>query len=114
MLASPARLHLVWLMSTGRFDVGTLAAILVAAVATLIPLREGKLGRHAAPGQHPGDGQRQAGLLGEAFGEPLFGGVRPAPVAAGQRGLDVEEGAHARLVAPRAGGGKRLRHGRGR
>lgn len=26
MLASPARLHLVWLMSTGRFDVGTLAA----------------------------------------------------------------------------------------
>ncbi|WP_304502129.1 helix-turn-helix transcriptional regulator [Brachybacterium sp. FME24] len=26
MLASPARLHLVWLMSSGRFDVGALAA----------------------------------------------------------------------------------------
>ena len=25
MLASPARLHLVWLMSSGRFDVGALA-----------------------------------------------------------------------------------------
>lgn len=25
MLASPARLHLVWLMSSGRFDVGELA-----------------------------------------------------------------------------------------
>lgn len=26
MLASPSRLHLVWLMSSGRFDVGELAA----------------------------------------------------------------------------------------
>lgn len=34
MLASPARLHLVWLMTSGRFDVGTLAERVGLSLAT--------------------------------------------------------------------------------
>lgn len=48
-------------------------------------------------------GEREAGLLGHCFGQPVLRGVRAGPAAAGEGGGDGEEGAHGGRGAGKAG-----------
>ncbi|GAB1362423.1 hypothetical protein MASR1M32_16590 [Rhodobacter sp.] len=76
----------------------------------------GPVGGDAAGSQDAAQRQRQAGLLGDGFGQTVLRGVRTGPAAAGQRGGDIEESGHCHGsgVTEPAGGCKRaVRRARG-